>query len=80
MESTSNFKPFEKNMIVIVNVLPILQTVKNLVGPLSEKRRVRISFDSEKVKGSQTLVKPGLDHFHDIFHYSEGRRFGKYLP
>ena len=67
MQPTSNFKIFGKKMIDLANVLPILQTVKNLVGPLSKKRRFRTSFDSEKVKGSQTLVKSGLDHFYHTF-------------
>ena len=56
-QSTEKSKHFEKKMIVIANVLPILQTVKALVRPLSKKRRFRRSFDSENVKGSQTLVK-----------------------
>ena len=44
-------------MIVIANVLLILQTVKDLVTPLSKKYRFKTPFDSENVKGSQTLVK-----------------------
>ena len=50
-------KILQKNMIVIANVLPILQTVKDLVTPLSKMRRFRTSCDSENVKGSQTLAK-----------------------
>ena len=42
--------------VVITNVLSILQTVKDLVRPLSKKRRFRTPFDSENVKGAQTLV------------------------
>ena len=67
MESTSNFKYFEKQMVDIANVLPILKTIKDLVRPLSRKGRVRTSFDSEKVKRFQTLVKSAFDHFYQIF-------------
>ena len=44
-------------MIVIANLFPILQTVKDLVRPLSNKRRFRTSFDNQHVKVSETLVK-----------------------
>ena len=57
LEVLANFKDFEKNMIVIANVLLILQTVKELVRLLFEKRCFRSSFDSQQVRGSQTLVK-----------------------
>ena len=57
-EFTANFKRFEKKMIVIANVLPILQTVEDLVAPLSKKRHFRTSFYSQHVKLSQTLLKP----------------------
>ena len=36
LESTSNFKHFEKNIIVAANVFPKLQTVKILVRPFLE--------------------------------------------
>ena len=67
MESTFNLNVFKKKMIVIANVFPQLQTVKNLVRPLFEKRRFRTSFDSQHVKGSQTLVKSAWEHFYHIF-------------
>ena len=44
-------------MMVTANVLPILQTVKDLVRPLSKKRRFRASLEGQHVEGSQTLVK-----------------------
>ena len=44
-------------MIVIATLFPKLQTVKNVVRPLSKKHRSRTNFDSQHVKGSQTLVK-----------------------
>ena len=36
LESTSNFKHFEKNIIVAANVFPKLQTVKILLRPFLE--------------------------------------------
>ena len=44
-------------MFVIANVFPKLQTVNDLVKPLSRKRSFRKSFGSQHVKGSQILVK-----------------------
>ena len=67
MESTFNLNVFKKKMIVIANVFPQLKTVKNLVRPLFKKRRFRTSFDSQHVKGSQTLVKSSWQHFYHIF-------------
>ena len=44
-------KIFEKNIIVIANVFPKLQNVKDLVKPLSRKHRFRTSFDTRHVNG-----------------------------
>ena len=44
-------------MIVIATLFRKLQTVKDLVRPLSKKHRFRAPFDSQHVKGSHTLVK-----------------------
>ena len=44
-------------MMVLATLLRKLQTVKDLVTPLSKKLRFRTPFDSEHVKGCQTLVK-----------------------
>ena len=63
----------KKKMIVIGNVFPILQTVKDLVRSLSKIHRFRTSFDSQHVKGSQTLVKSAWEHFYHIFHLSDGK-------
>ena len=66
LESTSNFKHFEKKMIAIPTLFRKLHTVKELVRPLFKKHRLRKSFDSQRVKGSQTLVKSASDHFYQI--------------
>ena len=47
----------KKNMMVIANVLPKLQTVNIFVRPLSKKRRFRTRFGIQAVKASQTLMK-----------------------
>ena len=44
-------------MIVIANLFPELQTVKDLFRPLSKKHRLGTSFESQHVKLSQTLAK-----------------------
>ena len=43
-------------MILIPTLFRELQTVNDLVRPLSKKHRFRTPFDSEHGKGSQTLV------------------------
>ena len=63
-----------KKRIVIANVFPKLPTIKDLVRPLSKKRRFRTSFDSQHVKGSQTLVKFAWEHFYQIFSSLRGEK------
>ena len=53
------FKSFKKKKIVIANVFPKLLTVKELARALSKKHCFRTFFESQDVKGSQTLVKFG---------------------
>ena len=58
LESSSNFKHFEKKkMIVIATVLQNSQAVKDLIRLLPKKHCFRTLFDSQHVKGSQTLLK-----------------------
>ena len=57
---------FEKKMIVIANVFPKLQTVKDLVKPLSWKRCFRISLDNQNINGCETLLKSAWEHFYQI--------------
>ena len=59
LESTSNFKNFEKKMMVLANVFPKLQTVKNFVTSLCKKRRFGTRLDSRHVKVSRILTKSG---------------------
>ena len=44
-------------MIVRPTLFRKLQTVKDMVRALSKKHRFRTPFDSQHVKGSQTLLK-----------------------
>ena len=48
---------FEKKMIVIANFFGKLQTVKDLLRPVSKKHRFRTPFDGQHVKRCQTVVK-----------------------
>ena len=47
----------EKMMIIIGRLFRKLQTVRDLVRPLSKKHRFRTPLDSQHVKGFQTLIK-----------------------
>ena len=67
-------------MIVIANVISILQTIKDLVRPLSKKRRFRTYFDSQQVKGSESLVKSPWEHFYHIFWSLLGDMIRKISP
>ena len=71
---------FLKKKIVIANILPKLQTVKDLIRPLFKKRRFRTSFDSQQVKGSQKLVKSSWEHFYHILPSLWREKIGKISP
>ena len=54
-------------MIVIANIFPKLQTMKNLFRTLSKKRRFRACLDIQHVKASQILAKSPWERFHHVF-------------
>ena len=54
-------------MIVIATLIRKLHIVKELVRPLFKKHRLRNSFESQYIKGYQTLVKTAREHFYQIF-------------
>ena len=56
----------KKKIIVIATLLWNLQAVKKLVKLLSKKHCFRTPFDSQHVKGSQTLVKFAWVHFRHV--------------
>ena len=60
-------KIFKKNLIVKANIFPRLQTLKDLVRPLSKKDRLRTSVRSQHVERFQTLVKYAWERFYHIF-------------
>ena len=80
LESRSNFKHLEKNMIVTLNVFLILQTVKILVRRLSKKRRFGTRFDSEHVKTSQMLPLFSWERFRHVFLSFSGKLISKMSP
>ena len=51
------FNILKKNIILIATLFRRLQTVKNLVRPLSKNNRSRTPFDSQHVKRFQVVVK-----------------------
>ena len=71
---------FKKKKTVIANVFPKLATVEGLVTPLTIQRRLKTSFDSQQVKGYQTLVKSSWVHFYHIFSSLWGERIWKTSP
>ena len=56
----------KKKIIVIANVFPLLQTVKNLLRTLSKNRRFGTRFDSQHVKASQVLAKSPWEHIYHV--------------
>ena len=71
---------FQIKKIVIANVFTKLATVQGLVTPLNIQRRLKTSFDSQHVKGYQTLVKSSWVHFYHIFSSLWGERIWKISP
>ena len=57
----------KKKMMVIANVFPKLQTVKNFFTPLCKKRRFGTRLDSPSVKVSQILAKSPWERFYHVF-------------
>ena len=48
-----------------------LQTVQDVVKQRSKTPSFRTLFDSQHLKGCQTLPKSAQQHFYHIFHHSE---------
>ena len=64
MKYTSTLRRVEKKMTHISYVFAKLQTVKNLVRPMSKKSRFWTRFDSQHVKRSKTLVNSAWQDFY----------------
>ena len=71
---------FKKKNIFTANVFPKLVSVQRLVTPLSIQRRLKSFFDSQHVKGLQTVVKSSLEHFYHIFSSLWGEIIWKTSP
>ena len=54
-------------MIVIATLFRKSQTARDLFRSLSKKQRFGIFFDSQHLKGSQTVTKTVWEHIHHIF-------------
>ena len=57
VKSKSNFEHFEKKTTLLVDGFPILQTLTDVVRQMSIDTCLRASFNSQHVRGSQTLPK-----------------------
>ena len=75
LESPSNFKHFKKKMMVIANVFPNFQTVKNFVTPLYQNWPFGTHIDSRPLKVSQILAKSPWQH---LYHFSSSF-WGKFI-
>ena len=69
----------KKKMVVIGNVFPKLQTVKNFVRPLCKKQRFGTRLDSQHGKVTRILAESHESTFIMFFHHSERSWFGKCL-
>ena len=58
---------FTKEIIIIANVFPKLQTVKIFIRPLCKKRHFKKRFDNQHVKASQILAKSLWERFYHVF-------------
>ena len=58
-------------MILIVKILPKLETAKDVVRSMSKKSDFRTPFNSQHAKASQTSLKSTAPHFLVFFNSSE---------
>ena len=61
------FWKFWKRLTLIVCVFSKLETWKDVVSQISKNLHLRTPFDSQHVKGTQTLPKSARQHFYHIF-------------
>ena len=64
-------------MTLIAYLFPKLQTAKGDVRQMSKKPRFTTPFDSQKAKGSQTLLESAQQHFYHVFNHFGKRRVEK---
>ena len=73
-------KILNKKMIVIANVFPKLQNVKNFVTSLCKKRHFGTRFDSRHVKVSAILAKSRWEWLYHVFSSIWGKLIWKISP
>ena len=69
-----------KNLMVIANLFPKLETVKIFHRPPCKKRYFGTRFDSQHVKMSQILEKALWEHFYHVFSSFWGKLIWKIFP
>ena len=69
-----------EKIFVLGNVFAELQTVKNLLGPLSKKCGFRTRFDRQHLKPSQIIVKCPWERFYQVFWSLSGKLVWKMSP
>ena len=71
---------WNKKIMVIANVFPKFQTVKNFVAPLCKKRHFGIRLESRHVKMSWILAKYPWECFYHVFSSIEWKLIRKISP
>ena len=68
---------FKLKMVLIADAFPKLGTSKVMVRIMSKKHHFRTPFNSQHVKGSQTLLKSARQHFYHFLPslWSDGIKF-----
>ena len=70
----------KKRMIVIANVFPKVQTVKNLLRPLSKKRCFITRLNSQHVKASEIPANTPWQRFYHVFSSFSRKLIPKMVP
>ena len=67
LKSTSILEHFSKRITLKDDVFPKIRSAKEMVRWMSTTPSFRTSFDSQHVKGSQTLIETAQQHFYNAF-------------
>ena len=70
----------EKNLMLLANVFPKLQTMKNFVTPLCKKSRIGKRLDSRNFKVSRILEKSLWECCYQVFWAIWGKLIWKIFP
>ena len=80
LEFISNFKHFETKMMVIANLFPKLQTVKNFATLLCKNLCFWTPLESEHVKVSRIIAKSPWECFYHVFSAARRKLISKMSP